>query len=420
MSDADALSLPPHPNLEQYKKLAKDFKSACKSSDPGAVGGWAARWMEKIARLQGLEITPQVRREIDREGKRIEQRWHKAKAVKERLVRCTLTDAQFFIAQEHGFASWPKFAGHVAALGRALAPVSTFEAAADAIVSGDLAALKKLLDDDPELPRRRSTREHRSTLLHYVSANGVEDFRQKTPKNIVEIANMLLARGADVNAESDAYGGGSTTLGLVATSVHPERASVQIALLRTLLEHGARVDQPSAAGNGHSVISGCLANGQPGAAAFFADLGVPLDLEGAAALGRLSFVQSYFDENGVLRPSAAGQHLQSGFRYACGYGRTEVVRFLLEKEVDLSQCGTDGQTGLHWAAYGARVDVVRLLLQHGFPVDAKDNNFHATPLDVALYVWDISRYGRARTLLRGDRAPGASRRKTRPRTMARP
>ena len=80
---SDALPLPPRPNLEQYKKLAKDFKSACKSSDPGAVRGWAACWMEKIARLQDLEITPQVRGEIDREGKRIQQHWHRAKTTKE-------------------------------------------------------------------------------------------------------------------------------------------------------------------------------------------------------------------------------------------------------------------------------------------------------------------------------------------------
>ena len=57
-------------------------------------------------------------------------------------------------------------------------------------------------------------REHRSTLLHYVSANGVEDFRQKTPANIVEITRLLLKAGADVNAESESYGGRSTTLGL--------------------------------------------------------------------------------------------------------------------------------------------------------------------------------------------------------------
>jgi len=45
--------------------------------------------------------------------------------------------------------------------------------------------------------------DHEST----VSANGVEDFRQKTPENIVAIARVLLEAGADVTAESDAYVG---------------------------------------------------------------------------------------------------------------------------------------------------------------------------------------------------------------------
>ena len=58
---SDALPLPPRPNLEQYKKLAKDFQHACKSGDPGAIRDWAARWAETLARLQGLEITPEVR-----------------------------------------------------------------------------------------------------------------------------------------------------------------------------------------------------------------------------------------------------------------------------------------------------------------------------------------------------------------------
>ncbi len=94
---------------------------------------------------------------------------------------------------------------------RANSPVSQFESAVDAIVAGDIAALEKQLRQNPELVATRSTRDHRSTLLHYVSANGVEDFRQKTPTNIVEITKMLLDAGADVNAESDAYGGRSTT-----------------------------------------------------------------------------------------------------------------------------------------------------------------------------------------------------------------
>ncbi len=32
---SDALPLPPRPNLEQYKKLAKELRQACQSSDGG-------------------------------------------------------------------------------------------------------------------------------------------------------------------------------------------------------------------------------------------------------------------------------------------------------------------------------------------------------------------------------------------------
>src|SRR5207245_9545418 len=125
-----------------------------------------------------------------------------------------------------------------------------------------------------------SSSEHRSTLRHYGSANGVEDFRQKTPKNIVEITRLLLEKGADVNAESDAYGGGSTTLGLVATSIHPERAGVQIDLLETLIDHGATIDP-----GGRSDVIACLRNDRPQAAEFLATRGAQLDFEAAAGVG---------------------------------------------------------------------------------------------------------------------------------------
>ena len=72
-------------------------------------------------------------------------------------------------------------------LRRTGSPVARFEVAADAIVAGKIRTLQRLLREDPKLARARSMREHRSTLLHYVSANGVEDFRQKTPKNIVDV-----------------------------------------------------------------------------------------------------------------------------------------------------------------------------------------------------------------------------------------
>src|SRR5438105_2501352 len=195
----EALPLPPRPSLQQYKKLAKDLVKACKSND---TQRWATKWLESLARLQDPTVREWIVRQVDQVGEFARSR------------KCTLADAQFVVARVHGFASWPKFAKHLEQ------PSSDFELAADAIVDGDVATLKRLLRKDPELIRARSTREHRSTLLHYVSANGVEGYRQKTPKNAAQIAEILLEAGAEVDAEADVYGGGATTLGLVATSVH--------------------------------------------------------------------------------------------------------------------------------------------------------------------------------------------------------
>jgi ankyrin repeat protein len=384
---SDALPLPPRPNLQQYRKLAKDLQRACQSSDSHAIREWAARLIDRGARLQGIEITPHIRAGLDRAADRIERRWATFKQEHTRAARCLLADAQYFVAGEHGFGSWPKFAAHIETLTRRNSPVSNFERAVDAIVSGDAATLRKLLRAYPGLVHARSTRDHRSTLLHYVSANGVEDFRQKTPNNIIEITKILLDAGAEVNAESDAYGGQSTALGLAATSVHPEQAGVQIALLEALLEYGADINRTGLTGNRHAAVKGCLANGQGRAAVFFANHGAVMDLEEAAGVGRLDLVKSFFDEEGELKPGATREQMESGFLYACGYGRSEVVRFLLDKGVDPGWCDKSGETGLHWASYGPHVEVVKLLLQYGAPVNQRDKRFQTTPLDWALHAW---------------------------------
>jgi len=380
-------ALPPRPSLEQYKKLAKDFQHACKSHDPGAVREWAARWADTLARLQGQAITPEARRKIGWVAEQVERQWRKIQQSNEQAARSTLAGAQFFIARCHGFAGWPKFAKHLEGLARANSPVSRFESAVDAIVSGDIAALEKLLRDHPELVRARSTRAHRSTLLHYASANGVEEFRQKTPGNIVEIAKMLLEAGADVNAESDAYGGRSTTLGLTATSCHPEAAGVQIALMETLIGRGAIIDGP----DGGSGVNGCLHNGRGEAAEFLANRGARLDLEGAAGVGRLDVVQTFFNDDGALKPPATREQTIDGFAWACEFGRANVVDLLLRRGVKIdARLKHNGQTGLHWAAHGGHVDTVKLLLEFRAPVDARDTSFDGTPLAWALYGWGNS------------------------------
>jgi ankyrin repeat protein len=380
---SDALSLPPRPNLQQYKKLAKDFQQACQTGDAGALRDWAMRWAEALARLQGRPDTPEGRREIVGNVDRIQRRWLAMQKSKERVGRCALAGAELLVARSHGFASWPKFAKYIEAMAHAHSPISLFESAVDAIVGGHLETLETLLRENPELVRTRSSREHHSTLLHYVSANGVEDFRQKTTKNIVAITKLLLDAGADVNAESDAYGGRSTTLGLTATSCHPEAAGVQLPLMDLLIDRGAIIDGPDTG----SAVNGCLHNGRSEAAEFFANRGARLDLEAAAGVGRLDVVKSFFDDAGGLKPAATRQQLLDGFTWACEFGRTSVVEFMLAHGIEVNAKLKGGETGLHWAAYEGHADTLRLLLARGAGVDAIDDTYRGTPLGWALYGW---------------------------------
>ena len=322
----DAQKLPARPRPERYRKLAKDLLAARRSEDPSA--------------------------------------------------RFTLSDARLQIARSYGFESWAKFQKHVEAAASKSSAVSQFESAAGAIVSGDLAALARLLRRNPELVRARSTRVHRATLLHYVAANGVEDYRQKTPPNAVAVARLLLEAGAEVDAENYCYRGGSTALCLVATSVHPERAGVQIALMETLLGAGAAID--GLPGGSHP-LNAALGNGRGEAAEFLANRGARLDAEGAAGVGCVDVLRSLID-------GATAAQMTAGFLWACEYGRIGAVEFLLERGLDVATAGPPhGQTGLHWAAHGGHVDTVKLLLDRHAPVGVKDASFAGTPMDWALH-----------------------------------
>jgi len=296
--------------------------------------------------------------------------WKKLCTPDRRTDSCTLADAQFVIARVHGFQSWPQFATHINALTRATSPFSQFESAVEAITTGDVATLRRLLHANPALIRERSPRDHQATLLQYVAANGVEGFRQKTPTNVVDIAKLLLDAGADVEAPNwpDGPAGPGTALGEVATSVHPARAGVQIPLMQTLLDYGANVNGLP---GGWNPLLAALRNGRREAAEFLAARGARLDLECAAGFGLLYVVQTFFNEDGTLR-NATNAQMESAFGWACEYGRNVVVELLLDRGVDLHAGEKTDQTGLHWAVIGGALDTVNLLLKRGAPLEAKN------------------------------------------------
>jgi ankyrin repeat protein len=85
MSDRE---LPARPNLEQYKKQAKDLAKNCALGIPDALN----------------------------RVKRHHPRFHKLPESDVRALPIARTDAQLVIAREHGFENWPKFAKHIETL----------------------------------------------------------------------------------------------------------------------------------------------------------------------------------------------------------------------------------------------------------------------------------------------------------------
>jgi hypothetical protein len=361
----DAIPVPRHPSLEQYKKLAKELKQAIGA---GTVRAWASRWpdadaaiMERVARslTRGEKTSPAGGGQTSPAGGE----------------ETSLTRAQLVLARSHGFESWPKFAKHIEQLENARVAdgaVVRFETAADAVVDGDLATLRRLLARDRSLIRATSSRRHHSTLLHYVSANGIEDFRQRTPKNIVDVTQLLLDAGAEVDAANDDYGGRGTTLGLVATSAHPRLAGVQIDLLELLVSAGANIDGLD---GGWSPIDAALANGCPEAAEWLANHGARLSIISAAGTGRLDRLEE-------LVSHASPRDREQALRIASLWGRTRAVELLLDHGVDIA--AGEGQTALHLAVVGGHLDTVQLLLSRGAPLEI-ENRYGGTVLGQALW-----------------------------------
>ncbi len=215
----DFKPLPFRSTLEQYQQQAQELLEAHRSGDVQAI----RIIHEKHPRFLDSKIPWLPKNLPDSEI---------------RSAAFEVADAQLTIARGYDFQNWTALAEYVEAVTHDGSPVFQFESAVEAVITGDLATLETLLRGNPELIRARSTRithfdppVHRATLLHYVAANGVEGYRQKTPINAVEIAKTLLEAGAEVDALADMYGGHYATMSLLASSCHPANAGVQVALV---------------------------------------------------------------------------------------------------------------------------------------------------------------------------------------------
>ena len=302
----------------------------------------------------------------------------------------TADDSRLAVARWYDFRDWAALTKWVENVGRDGSPISLFESAVEAVITGDTPQLERLLRQNPDLIRARSTRvtwwappqRHRATLLHYIAANGVEGYRQMTPANAVEIATILLRAGAEVDALADMYEGKHTTLSMLVSSGHPAKAGLQVALTETLLDFGASIDGVGE-GAWTSPLMTALVFGYTDTAQALARRGARVDtISAAAGLGRVEDVRR-------LLPQATAAERHTAMALAAQHGHAEIVRTLLDAGDDPNRYNPKGthahSTPLHQAVAGGKGDDVRLLIERGARVDIRDTIYNATPLGWAEY-----------------------------------
>ncbi len=369
--------------LEEYEKQAERLLEGWNAGDPEAC----SLFRHAHPRFLDEEI-----------------RWLPRKLSDDEVRSVTLerADAELAIARWYDFESWPRLAEYVAAVTLENAPVSTFESAVEAVINGDISSLGSLLGEHPDLVRARSTRVtrldppvHRATLLHYTAANGVEGYRQRTPPNAVDVANMLLEAGAGVDALADMYGGRHTTMSMLVSSGHPAAAGLQVPLIETLLDFGAAIEGLGS-GDWTSPLMTALAFGFDSAAEALVRRGALVNtLAAAAGLGRLPDARR-------LLVAASGEDRHRALALASQHGHAEIVRLLLDSGEDPDRYNPRGNhahsTPLHQAVWSGHDSVVRLLVERGARLDIKDTIYEGTPLGWALYGGraEIAEYLRAR------------------------
>lgn len=366
-------SLPPRPSLAQLKRQANELHQLHRAGKQSAT----ARIIANHPRLK--QETPQ--------------------AVVGRTL--ALADAQLVIAREYGFESWSSLKHYVESATRVAMypPHPGFEDAVAAIDAGDVDRLRKLLDGNPELVTARTNREPPfgyfagATLLHHVAWNPSR--ATKIPANIVEIARLLIDRGADPDAVTLGRSAG-TTMGLLVTSKMASDANVSGPLIQLLVDRGATLDL----GTSESVIPDrrkqnilhvALSNYATRAAEKLIDLGAKPDVCVAAALGRMDLLEGSFDEDGGLLMAVRAKGGQLSERDAIGLallfayvnGHHDAVDFLLDKDGNWNMTGVNNGTAMHRAAWSGDLSMVQRLVAKGADISNRDNPFNSTPLSWA-------------------------------------
>ena len=346
-------------NLEQLRKQAKERVRARRGMGEPITLSTA---QFELAREHGFSSWPRLKEYVVRLGAeqpfRADIAYYEGRADGIATVNgVTVAEARRDLAGRHGFPSWQRLQRHVEALGDGNEPPTPFMLAYLAVEDNDRDRLVELLGRHPELIQARGT-------------NGNDLIGMARDLAIVR---LLLDRGADPNRGND-YGW---------TKLHQAAYGNNRRLAQLLLDAGAKTDL-SARGDGGTPLIVALFWGNNEMVDL---LGLePRNLRVAAGLGLLDWIRElagtpqagahrgFYRPHGgfpAWQPSDDPQEvLDEALVWAAKSDRVDALSMLVELGARLDADPYRG-TALTWAAAGGRVDAVRQLLDLGADPNAR-------------------------------------------------
>jgi ankyrin repeat protein len=224
-------------------------------------------------------------------------------------------------------------------------------------ILGRIDRVRQLLEKDRTIVNARDG--YQRTPLHWACA-----------RDNPEVVKLLLANGADPNAESDSASRPLSSAVLLGNKEIVELLSAHGADLTIRDHNGATPLYLAALSNHHQVIQFLLAHG------------AVVDPACAAAIGDTNRLAALKNDSDVFcRPLISGRTL---LHIAAMAGRFEAVAFLIDQGVPVDTLDNDlKQTALHVAAASGHAETVAVLLARGASVNARDRS-RATPLHRAV------------------------------------
>jgi ankyrin repeat protein len=219
-----------------------------------------------------------------------------------------------------------------------------------AIQTGDVEALRQLLEGEPTISKARivDPKGVSRTLLHIAA-----DWPGHFP-NVAQTIGLLIERGADPDAP--VLGGNAPERPL-----HWAASSNDVDALNALLDGGADIESPGAIFTSGTAMSDAVIFAQWNAARRLVDRGAKTTLAESAGLGLLDRLATCFEQE----PKPVCDQVTVALWHACRGGQLQAAQYLTGKGANINWVGWDKIAPLDGAQQSGNQDLIAWLRNQG-------------------------------------------------------